>query len=78
MIYEFALEPDLVARWHDRKEYLFFDEKFGLRTRRIVSAYPKKWKKMVWEIFEAGPAADDQNEKMRMTELIKFLWQNAV
>ncbi len=23
MIYEFALEPQLVARWHDRKEYLF-------------------------------------------------------
>ena len=78
MIYEFALEPDLVARWHDRKEHLFFDEKFGLRTRRIVSAYPKNWKKLVWEIFEASPAADDQNAKMRMTELIQFLWQNAV
>lgn len=78
MIFEFALEPDLVARWHDRQEYLFFDEKFGLRSRRIISAYPKNWKKMVWEIFEAGPTADDQNAKMRMTELIQFLWQNAV
>jgi len=78
MIYEFALEPDLVARWHDRKEYLFFDEKFGLRSRRIVSTYPKNWKKLVWEKFEASPAADDQNAKMRMTELIQFLWQNAV
>lgn len=78
MLYEFALEPALVARWHDRKEYLFFDEKFGLRSRRIISAYPKNWKKLVWEIFEASPAADDQNAKMRMTELIQFLWQNAV
>ena len=78
MIYEFALEPALVARWHDRKKYLFFDEKFGLRSRRIVSAYPKNWKKLVWEIFESGPAADNQNARMRMTDLIQFLWQNAV
>ena len=41
MIYEFALEPELVARWHDRNEYLFFDEKFGLRARRVVAAYPR-------------------------------------
>jgi hypothetical protein len=78
MIYEFALEPDLVARWHDRKEYLFFDEKFGLRSRRIVSAYPKNWKKLVWKIFEKGPAAGNQNDRMRMTELIQILWRNAV
>ncbi|MDF1594441.1 MAG: hypothetical protein P1P89_23245, partial [Desulfobacterales bacterium] len=78
MIYEFALEPDLVARWHDRKEYLFFDEKFGLRSRRIVSAYPKNWKKLVWKIFEAGSATDNQNARMRMTELIQILWRNAV
>lgn len=78
MIYEFALEPALVARWHDRKEYLFFDEKFGLRSRRIVSAYPKNWKKMIWEIFESGPASDNQNARMRMTEMIQFIWQNAI
>ena len=78
MIYEFALEPDLVARWHDRKEYLFFDEKFGLRSRRIVSAYPKNWKKMVWEKFIGGLVTDNQNARMRMTELIQFLWQNAI
>lgn len=78
MIYEFALEPDLVALWHDRKEYLFFDEKFGIKSRRIVSAYPRKWKKLVWEAFESGSAAGDQNAQMRMTELIQFLWQNAV
>ncbi len=78
MIYEFALEPALVASWHDRKEYIFFEEKFGLRSRRVVSAYPKNWKKLVWRIFESGPAANDQNAKMRMTELIQFLWQNAI
>ena len=78
MIYEFALEPELVARWHDRKEHLFFDEKFGIRPRRIVSAYPKNWKKLVWAAFRRGLSSDDQNAQMRMTELIQHLWQNCV
>ena len=78
MIYEFALEPELVARWHDRNEYLFFDEKFGVRARRVVSAYPRNWKRLVWEAFGKSPAAGDQNAQMRMTELIQYLWQNSV
>ncbi len=78
MIYEFALEPDLVARWHDRKEYLFFDEKFGIRYRRVISGYPKNWKRLVWQAFSESPSADNQNAQTRMTELIQILWQNAV
>jgi hypothetical protein len=78
MIYEFALEPELVARWHDRNEYLFFDEKFGLRTRRVVAAYPRNWKRLVWEAFGKSPAAGDQNAQMRMMELIQHLSQNSV
>ena len=78
MIYEFALEPDLVSRWHDRKEYLFFDEKFGIRARRVISGYPKNWKKLVWHAFSESPASRNQNSRMRMTEIIQLLWQNAV
>lgn len=48
MIYEFALDPALVATWHDRLEYLYYEEKFGVQTRRIASTYPKEWKEMVW------------------------------
>jgi len=78
MIYEFALEPKLVARWCERKEYLFFDEKFGVRSRRIISTYPKKWKKFVWDAFNNGPSANNQNAQMRMTELVQYLWQNSI
>jgi len=78
MIYEFALEPELVSRWHDRNAYLFFDEKFGLRARRVVAAYPRNWKRLVWEAFGKSSAAGDQNSQMRMTELIQYLWENSV
>lgn len=78
MIGEFALEPELVATWHDRKEYLFFDEKFGLKTGRIVSAYPKKWPKLVWRAFKAGPHANNQSAEMRLNALLTDLTQTIV
>jgi hypothetical protein len=78
MICEFALEPELVATWHDRKEYLFFDEKFGLQTGRIVSAYPKKWKTLVWQAFEKSPYGQDQNAQMKLEALLQHLTQNMV
>ena len=40
MIYEFAVEPTLVATWSDRKEFRFFDGKFGLGRQRVLCRYP--------------------------------------
>lgn len=78
MIYEFALEPELVATWHDRKEYLFFQEKFGLRTGRIVSSYPKKWKRLVWKAFKSGPHANNESAEKRMEALLSDLTETSV
>jgi hypothetical protein len=68
MIYEFALDPALVATWHDRLEYLFFEEKFGVQSRRITSTYPKDWKKLVWAAFENGgtPAGDMAKKRLEV------------
>lgn len=78
MIYEFALEPELVAKWHDRKAYMLFDEKFGLNTGRIISAYPKKWRKLVWKAFCSEIGDNDQNAQMRLSALLEMLWENSV
>ncbi len=58
MIYEFALEPSLVAKWYDRLNYLYFEEKFGSHTRRIVSIYPKDWRERVIKIINNYKAHD--------------------
>lgn len=78
MICEYALEPKLVATWHDRKEYLFFDEKFGMKTLRFVSGYPRNWKKCVWSEFNLIPSHEDDNAKKRFEKVIKYLWSNSV
>lgn len=78
MISEFALEPELVATWHDREKFLFFDEKFGPRTGRIVSAFPKRWKHLVWKAFNEGSHGQDQNAKKRFDALLSLLSENMV
>src|SRR5215475_10033311 len=46
MIYEYALEPVLLSNW---KDFRYFTEKFGVAQGRLISRYPKRWKKMVYE-----------------------------
>jgi hypothetical protein len=74
MIYEYALEPELVATWVDRDVGRYFIENFGLGHPRIVSRYPKRWKKQVWESFNSN----NEIERARMTELIKHLSETMV
>lgn len=46
MLYEYALEPALLSNW---KDFRYFTEKFGFSQRRLISCYPKHWKRMVYE-----------------------------
>jgi hypothetical protein len=46
MVYEFAVEPTLLNTW-DQFRYLV--EKFDVSQGRLISRFPKKWKKMVYE-----------------------------
>ena len=69
MISEFALDPALVARWHDPKEWAFFREAFADGTGRVVSACPKKWRKdVVRAFFNQFPSATDQSKQRRNLE----------
>ena len=74
MIQEYALEPELVASWHDPVLARFFIDQFGYGTGRVVSRYPKKWRKLVWEAFQAtfGATAGDIRRK-RIEELLAQL-----
>ena len=75
MIHEYALEPDLVASWHDRTTFRFFVEMFGFGRGRVVSRYPKKWRTLVWEAFDRtfGATASDIERKRIETLLSQIL-----
>ncbi len=71
MISEFALDPALVARWHDPKEWAFFREAFADGTGRVVSACPKKWRQdVVRAFFKQVPGVTDQSRQRRNLEAI--------
>ncbi len=55
MISEYALDPALVAQWHDPKEWAFYREAFADGTGRFGSTFPrqnaKKWRQHVLRTF---------------------------
>jgi hypothetical protein len=40
------LKPSLLNNW---KDFRYFTEKFGIAQGRLISRYPKRWKRMVYE-----------------------------
>lgn len=74
MIYEYALEPKLVATWGQPHNYRFFIRAFGIEHGRHVSRYPKKWAKKVYESF----SGNSDMEKKRLEELLSQFKKNMV
>jgi len=46
MLDEYALDPNVLTNWDS---FRYFVEKFSVSQGRIISQYPKKWKRMVYE-----------------------------
>ena len=73
MIYDYAIDPSLVASWSTLSQFRYFIEKFGLGTNRIVSVVPKKnWKRMAFESFKGSDI-----EHKRLEELINTLTETS-
>ncbi len=74
MIAEYALEPEMVATWGDRLNHRYFIREFGTGQGRLVSRYPKKWAKKVWDSFAGG----SEMERKRLEELLARLQQTMI
>ena len=46
MLKEFALEPEALASW---ESFRYLIEKFGVSKGRVISRFPKQWKRLVYE-----------------------------
>ena len=83
MVYEYALEPEMVATWGTQQNYRFFMREFGLGRGRIVSRCPKSWYKKVLNHFDsAGQRARidgaRQSERSRLVELLNSLKETMI
>lgn len=80
MISELALDPALVAGWHDPREWAFFREAFAAETGRVASAYPRKWRNEVIRTFHRlFPGATSESlERKRLDALLDRLEERIV
>jgi hypothetical protein len=46
MLHEYALDPSVLTSW---QSFRYFFESFGVSEGRLISQYPKKWKRLVYE-----------------------------
>ena len=71
MVFEFAVEPELVATCGERDNYRYFYEKFGIGQPRIMSEYPKlqNWRR---QVLRAASGKKDE-ELQRITAMIAIL-----
>lgn len=69
MIYEYAVDPEVASQWGRRENFRFFSRELGLGSGRLVSRYPKKWAKRVWESY----SGENDMEKKRLEDLLAHL-----
>lgn len=69
MIKEFALEPDAITASY--REFCYFTEKFGVSQGRVISEFPKKWRRMVCESAQRTHAG--RVEFTKIVERLKLL-----
>lgn len=71
MLYEFAIEPDVLANWDRCRNTLNL---MGFRHARAIAAYPtrKRWKKMIFEACRQATCGDREfariQEKIRQVD----------
>ncbi|MBI5016763.1 MAG: hypothetical protein HZB55_14920 [Deltaproteobacteria bacterium] len=74
MVYEYALDPQLLA---NPKDFRYFFEKFGVARGRLIARLPSRWRKAVLDVIEAS-GDWKQVEKHAIKERILHLEKNAV
>jgi len=82
VIYDFALEPELVATWWDPKVWYPVRSQMGLGTRRVPCIFPSaSWKKLVMGALQKSIPEEEmarwQSARKKMDILLQHLHQNA-
>jgi len=66
MLYEYAVEPQVLSTWAD---FRYFADRFGNGHGRLISKYPESWPRLVWEAcVESSPL-----NRRRIEEGLKVL-----
>jgi len=59
LVCEFAVDPDAIDGWQTLR---FLDSNFGWERGRMISHFPRKWERMVYEKLQGGLVQDQKVE----------------
>lgn len=78
MIHAYAIEPECVVAWCDRRSFRIVSGRFGVGTPRLLLELPKfsSWKKAVYDAASKANLSD--LHKTRLAELFKLLGNQRV
>jgi hypothetical protein len=76
MVYEYALDPEMIASWAKPENFRFFIDKFGWGTPRALSEYPgfNNWKSRVKKAIEGT----NNTDKAKLADILKILQENRI
>jgi hypothetical protein len=63
MLHEFAVEPSLLNNW---ARFRYVTEKFDFHQGRLISRYPRKWVRMVYESLEGVSEIDRKKIEIKL------------
>ena len=76
MLFEYAVEPELAATWVEPRTGRYFIDSFGIGSPRLMSRFPKRWRRRVWDAWQAMEKTngrDVDRRRRRMETLIQHL-----
>lgn len=66
MLHEYALDPEVISNW---QSFRYFVDSFGVSEGRLISQFPKHWKRMVYE--SVGRNRPTEIERARIEERLR-------
>lgn len=66
MFYEYALDPALLTNW---KDFRYLVEKFGWEQGRLIARYPRKWKRLVYDLLTNCRELERKRIEERLTQI---------
>ena len=63
MLFEYAVEPDALARWNPLWQAL---DQFGISHGRIISQFPKHWQRLVYDATINCPDHERKSIEVRL------------
>lgn len=66
MIHEFALEPSLLNNWQN---FRYLTEKFSVPQGRLISRYPTRWARLVYDGLHDCPPMEKKRIEVRLSRI---------